>query len=208
MRTKLAIVAVAGGIGLTGGLLLGPGVATAADSGSSGVSSRLTALKDALKGLVDDKTITQSQADAVAKTLDQQLPQHGPGRFGPRGGGAHLHPEAVAKALGLTLDELRTQAQAGRTLTQIAQSKGISKATLVDRLVAAAKADIAGDVEAGRLTQAQADAIHEDLAARIGEKVDRVPRAGRGGPGHDGGPRPEDAAPGSPGAQPSSSRTA
>jgi hypothetical protein len=181
MRKKIAVVAVAGGIGLTGGMLLAPSVASAADSGSSTVSGRLGAIKDALKGLVSDGTITQDQADKVATTLDQKLPHRGPGRpgaFGLRGpgpfGGPHVHPEDVAAALGLTPQELRTQLEAGKTLAQIAQAQGISKAALVDKLVAAAKADIAADVKAGRLTQAQADAISKNLEARITAKVDRV----------------------------------
>ncbi|MCU1673621.1 MAG: hypothetical protein JWN77_1734 [Frankiales bacterium] len=206
MRKKLAVAALAGGLGLTGGMIIGPAVATAETGTATGVGGRLAAIKDALKGLVDDKTITQSQADAVAKTLDQRLPQRGPGRpghfGGPRAGGAHLHPEDVAKALGVSVEELRTQTRAGKTLAQIATAKGISKATLVDRLVTAAKADIAEDVKAGRMTQVQADAVTEDLATRIGEKVDRVapPRRGH----HD-----DQEAPAAPGdAAPSGYRTA
>ena len=85
MRKKIAVIAVAGGIGLTGGLLIAPSVATAADNGSTSVSGRLGALKDALKGLVTDGTLTQAQADKVATTLDEQLPKRGPG--GPGGPG-------------------------------------------------------------------------------------------------------------------------
>ena len=194
MRKKIAVIAVAGGIGLTGGMLIAPSVATAADSGSStSVGGRLNAIKDALKGLVSDGTLTQSQADKVATTLDEKLPKRGPGgpgmrmhREGPFGG-PHLHPVDVAKVLGLTPAELRTQLEAGKTLAQIAQAQGISKATLIDKLVAAAKADIAADVKAGRLTQAQADKITAGLEARITKRVDEVgpgPRMGR----HHGGP--------------------
>ena len=57
-----------------------------------------------------------------------------------------------------------------------AAAEGISKADLVDKLVAAAQADIAADVKAGRLTQAQADAISKNLEARITKMVDK--RAG------------------------------
>ena len=216
MRKKIAVVAIAGGIGLTGGLLIAPGIATAADSGSStSVSGRLNAIKDALKGLVSDGTITQSQADKVATTLDQKLPRRGPGgmgmhREGPFGG-PHLHPADVAKILGITPQALRTQLEAGKTLAQIAQAQGISKSDLINKLVAAAKADIAADVKAGRLTQAQADKITANLQARITERVDHVgpgPRMGRphGGPmmgDPDGGDAPPPPASGTP-AQPSS----
>jgi hypothetical protein len=186
MRHKLVTVALAGSLGLTGAVLLSPSLASAA-TGSPAAADRVSAIRKALEGLVSDKTLTPAQADKVAGTLAQQLPPGGPGPhdgFRHHGGpGAHLSREAVASALGVTVDELRTAQQAGKTLTQIAASKGISKATLVDRLVTAAKAELAADVKAGRLTQAQADAVSRDLTARITARVDRV-----GGPGEHGGP--------------------
>src|SRR3954453_8760238 len=178
MRKKIAVVAIAGGIGLTGGMLLAPRVAPAAAGGSTTVSGRLNAIKDALKGLVSDGTITQSQADKVATTLDQNLPRRGPGfpggmgMHGPRPFGPRLHPAEVAKILGITPQELRTQLEAGKTLAQIAAAQGISKADLVNKLVAAAKTDLAAAVKAGRLTQAQADKISANLEARITKRVD------------------------------------
>ena len=217
MRKKIAVIAVAGGIGLTGGLLIAPGIATA-DNGSTSVSGRLNAIKGALKGLVSDGTLTQAQADKVATTLDDKLPKRGPGgpggpgKAGPFGlggpqpfGGPHVHPGDVAAAVGLTPQQLRTQLESGKTLTEIAAAQGISKAELVDKLVKAAQADIAADVKAGRLTQAQADAISKDLEARISAKVDRVgpgPRMGHHGPKM-GDPDGDDAPSGTP-AEPSS----
>jgi hypothetical protein len=187
MRKKIAVAALAGGLGLTGGMLIAPSIATAADSSSTTtVGGRLTALKDALKGLVTDGTLTQAQADKVATTLDQKLPRRGPdgpggfGRHGGPGGPGHLHPDAVAKALGMTEAELRTQLEAGKTLTAIAQAKGISKSSLISSLVKAAEADIAADVKAGRLTQAQADQVKSGLQARITARVDQVGRGPRG----------------------------
>ena len=192
MRTKIAVAALAGGLALTGGLLVAPGIAVAADPDTGG-SSRLSAIKEALKGLVTDKTLTQEQADKVAATLDEKLPRRGPGGPGHRHG-ARLAAEAVAKVLGITVEELRTQQRAGKTLAQIAAAEGISKATLIDGLVKAAEAELAAAVKDGRLTQAQADEMKSGLRARITEKVDKVgpgPR-GHGGPGrhHHHGPPP------------------
>lgn len=215
MRKKIAVVALAGGIGLTGGMLIAPSLASAADSGSSTtISGRLNAIKDALKGLVSDGTITQSQADKVATTLDQKLPQRGMGGpgfgpgFGPRRGGAHLDPADVAKVLGITVDQLRTQTQAGKTLAQIAASKGMSKADLVSGLVKAAEAQLATAVKDGRLTQAQADTVKGTLMARITDMVDRVGPGPGMGRHHDGMMGPDgdadDNAPSGTTAQPSS----
>jgi hypothetical protein len=68
-------------------------------------------------------------------------------------------------------DELRTALESGNTLAQVAQSKGTSQATLVDRLVAAETARLAAVVTAGRLTQAQAEAMTAELRTRITELV-------------------------------------
>ena len=190
MRKKIAVVALAGGIGLTGGMLIAPSIATAADSGSStSVGGRLGALKDALKSLVTDGTLTQAQADKVATTLDQKLPKRGPGGPGHmrmRGGPAHLEPADIAKALGITVNELRTQSEAGKTLAQIAASKNISKPALIDKLVTAAEAELAQAVKNGRITQAQADTIKGTLKPRITEMVDKVGPAPRMGHHRDG----------------------
>ncbi len=183
MRKQIATFAVAGLVGLTGSALIAPGLASAATGGSStAVTDRVSGIKDALKGLVSDGTITQSQADEVATTLADKLPARGPGgRHGGPGGPGRISADDVAAAIGVTVDELRTQQEAGKTLTQIAATKGVTKAQLVDKLVAAAEKELAADVTAGRLTQAQADARKADLKTRISEKVDRVGPVG--GPG-------------------------
>jgi hypothetical protein len=193
MRKQIITVALAGGLGLGGAALLGPSIASAADGTTgtaSGLADRVSKLKQALAGLVTDGTITQSQADKVAGTLAAQLPDRGPGGPGRGHGlrGGHLSPAATAAALGITVDELRTAEQAGKTLAQIAAAEGISKADLISKLVAAEKTQLAADVKAGRLTQAQADRLSGALTARITDRVDRV-RPARG----DHGPRPDDA---------------
>jgi hypothetical protein len=188
MRKQMITIALASGLGLSGAVLAVPGMASAADSATStaagGLADRVAHLKQALAGLVTDGTITQAQADKVASTLAAQAPpMGGPGRRGP-GGPGHVAPETVATILGITVAQLRTASESGQTLTQIAAAHGISKADLVSKLVAAAKTQLAADVKAGRLTQAQADSISADLSTRISDMVDRVrPAGGRhGGP--------------------------
>jgi Protein of unknown function (DUF2680) len=64
---------------------------------------------------------------------------------------------AVAQALGMTLDELNAQLDAGKTIVQIAQSKNIDLTKLHDAIQAAHEAIIQQAVKDGTLTQAQAD---------------------------------------------------
>ena len=186
MRTKLATLALAGALGVTGvagAALVAPAVSYAATGDSTALDARVTSLTQALAGLVSDGSITQAQADEVATTLAEARPE-GRGRGG-HGGGARVDMAAAAEALGIPLDELRTQTQAGRTLADIAEAEGVAEGDLVDALVAAGKARLAEAVTAGRLTQAEADARATGLEARIAASLDELCGPG-GGPGRGG----------------------
>lgn len=186
MRTKLSHLAVAGVIGLagaTGAVVVGPSVAAAATGSDSAVTSRLTALKDALKGLVGDGTLTQAQADKVAATLQEELPRRGLGGHGGRGGIGAGGLDAAAEAIGVTKQELRSALRDGKSLARVAADEGVSKDALVTALVKAAQARLDEAVAEGRLTRARADERKADLEERITEAVDRV-GFGRGPGGH------------------------
>lgn len=198
MRKQILTLTLVGGLGLAGAALVSPGFASAADSATTaaagGIADRVAHIKSSLAGLVSNGTITQAQADKVATTLAADMPPGRPDRHGMRGPG-HLSPEAIAKVLGITTDQLRTAHAAGKTLAQIAADRGIRKADLISTLVAAAKAQLAADVTAGRITQAEANDISADLTAHVTRDVDRVrpPRDERG-------PRPDDVSPAAPSA--------
>ena len=175
MKTRAPALALAAAVGVAGlgiGATIGPaGAVAATSSATQAVTDRVTAIKNALAGLVKDGTLTQAQADKVATTLDSTLPERG---FGGHGMGLGRHGmrlgaglDEVADIIGVTNKELRAQLRSGKTLAEIAKTKGISQDTLVSKLVAAAKTRIAAEVKAGRLTQARADAITKDLSARI-----------------------------------------
>lgn len=106
-----------------------------------------------------------------------------PGQRMGRGGLGQAVTAAVAKALGLTEQQLFTQLQGGQTVAQIAQARGISTATLHTAAVEALKTGLATDVKAGRLTQAQAD----QRIAQAQADANFGLNFGRGGRG--GGPR-------------------
>ena len=197
MRSKLATGALAGAIGMTGLLgaaLVVPAVSYAATGDSTALESRVDRIKDALAGLVTDGTLTQDQADKVASTLAEKAPGpmggHGPGRPG-RG----LALEAL-EDLGITREEVRAAAQAGKTLAQLAEEQGVSSEKVVDALVAAAQERLKAAVADGRLTQAEADEKAAELKTRITESLDDPIRHGRGrGHHHHGEGAPEGAAP-------------
>jgi hypothetical protein len=75
---------------------------------------------------------------------------------------------AAAAYLGLTVAQIQTSVQGGQTLAQIAAAtSGKSVDGLVAALVTAEKAELAAKVTAGKITQAQADAIIPTLTASV-----------------------------------------
>lgn len=152
------------------------------------------ALVDAYEARIDAAVeageLTQEQADALKERLEAEGAPlfggpflHGPGHhhgFGHFGG-----LDAAAEYLGLTEDELRNRLEGGDTLAEIAQAEGKTVDGLVSAMVAAAENDLAAAVEAGRLTQEQADEIRADLPQRVEDLVNgKLP-----GPGGPRGPR-------------------
>ena len=142
--------------------------------------SELTAaLKKALKNRVDAAVaagrLSEAQGQAMKERIDAgEVPLVG---FGPGPGHGHHHHglfgglDAAADYLGMTEAQLRTALDGGKTLAQVAKSKGKSVDGLVKALVADAKARLAEAVKDGRLTQAQSKAMQSGLEARIAELV-------------------------------------
>ena len=203
-KSSAIVLATVVGIGGLAAAAAVPAVAVAANSGvlapvaddsSSGAQGLdgdrrdgdrpdpVTVIRGALDGLVSEGTITAAQADAVAAALAEKLPRgggpHGPGMRGP---GPAL--DVLADALGMTPDEVRTALMDGTSVADLAQEKGVALATVVDALVAEAKAHLDEEVAEGDLTQQEADERLEEIRTRIGEMVQQ---SGVPGPGHRGG---------------------
>jgi len=105
-------------------------------------------------------TIAFAQGPTPTPTSPFGWGMHGPGMMGFWGVNTEwqtkMH-EAVAKALGLTLDQLNAELRAGKTIAQIAQAKNIGLSKLHDDVEAAHKALLQQAVKDGKLTQQQAD---------------------------------------------------
>jgi hypothetical protein len=194
MRARHKMIAAAGTVGLAGlvgAVVAAPAMTASAVSAASSVATgRIEVIANALAGLVEDGTITQEQADQVAETLDEQLPDRGSGGLGGPGirGGMLLGLDAAAEELGLTQEELHDQLHDGATLAQVAEAQGVEVDGLVNALVTAAEEGLASAVQEGRLGQERADEIAADLEDRIRTFVEEglpAPPDGRrfGGPG-------------------------
>lgn len=148
--------------------------------------SRLSdALEQALVNHVEAEVaagrLTRAEANALdARIRSGELPLLG--GLG-RGLGGHVSfggLDAAASYLGLTEAQLQTELEGGKSLAQVAQAHGKSVDGLVQALADDAKSRLDAAVAAGRLTQAQADAMVAELKQRIANLVDgRAPNGFR-----------------------------
>ncbi len=214
MRKHLAAatVVVASVVGLGAGFAVGSPNLVGAQTDSSTTTSATTApatpdpakpaarvnpVDDALAKLVKDGTITQTQADAVKKAIQDARPAGGPGGrgHGPKGGmggfdlaGGKSVVDAAAKALGITSDDLMQQVMNGTTVAKIAESKNVPLNTVVDAAVKEITTKIDAAVAAGTMTQAQADKIRTNLTQTVTDFANgKMPFGKRGMPGMHGG---------------------
>ena len=224
-RMKKSVVAGALTAGLLGGGVAGAilgsgGVSGAQESSTTTVPAESEApakgerpdhsarLQETLAPLVEDGTITQEQADKVVERLLADRPVgRGPGGHGPGGhggpggpGGGWFGGEAAATALGISVDDLRTELRDGASIAQVAEEKGVAIDTVIAAIVAERTETIEAKVTAGDLTREEADEKLADLTERVTEQVNAT-RAERpdhrkgdapGAPDGPGGP-PEDA---------------
>lgn len=134
--------------------------------------------------------VAAAQTDTTSSTAvapAAPAPPADPGR-GLRGGaklGVGL--ATAATAIGISEADLQTALRNGQSLAQVAQSKGVDPGKVITALVDEAKARLAEQVKAGRITQAQADERSAALQARVTEQVNRTggpgKGQGKGGPG-------------------------
>lgn len=184
MRTRRLTVAVASGAIALGaaGLVAYPAFADETPTESPSASAtptpgesdeRRSRIDGALKGLVEDGTITQEQADQVAERLaDSGVAGGGPhvGRWA--GGPFGMALDEVAEALDMSRDEVESGLADGKSVKELAEEQGKDVGEVVDALVAAAGEQIDQAVEDGRLSQERADEIKGQLEERLTEVVE------------------------------------
>ena len=113
-----------------------------------------------------------------------------PGREAPGIGGGGLGRigavalDSVAKALGITTDELKTDLAKGQSIADIAKAKNVYVDKVIDTLVGDASAKIDQAVKDEHLTQAQADKLKSMLKTVITKFVNNgFPKGMHGGAG-------------------------
>lgn len=84
---------------------------------------------------------------------------------------------AASSYLDLSVTQLRSELRSGKTPAEIAKAtSGKSEVGLIEALMAVVKARLVKEVQAGSITQAQANAQLPKLASRIASRVNRAER--------------------------------
>jgi hypothetical protein len=92
---------------------------------------------------------------------------YGLGIRGAWGGPANSLVATAAEVLDMEVVNLVAELQAGKTIAQIAEEKGVALDAIVEAFLAEREATLAELVAAGRLTQEQADAVLAAMKANI-----------------------------------------
>ena len=168
MNKKLVAAIATAAVALT---ISGGAVASADDHMGRNGGEKITSL---LSTLVANGTITQSQADAIAKAADDAR----------AAGKANLEKNRealdsiITSTLGISLDTLKTRMKAGETLSAIAGDK---KDALINALIAEINKQIDAAVSAGKLTAAQATAQKAKTTERVNDMVNNLKPMGHKG---------------------------
>jgi uncharacterized protein (DUF433 family) len=158
---------------------------------------------------------TQAEADAklaeFTTRATEMVNKVGGLQAGHKGGPGGKHGqggEAVATALGVTVEELKTELSSGKSIADVAKAKNVDIAKVIAAMTAQMKTHLAEEVASGKHTQAEADAKLAEFTARATEMVNKVGglQAGHKGRGHGPHGKREGAPAGMPGAQNTSAR--
>jgi hypothetical protein len=165
------------------------------------------ASSDTIDQAVKDGKLTQDQANQLKSDLQNRANQgdlpgfglfgfhHGRGfggfgfggfGFGRGGFGMGDKLTSFAKALNMTEADLMTELQSGKTIAAVAQEKNVDLAQVKTSVLADLKTNLDQIVQAGRLTQAQADQIYNQFSTNFDNLVNQTwpmyPRGWRGAP--------------------------
>jgi hypothetical protein len=90
------------------------------------------------------------------------------------GSGQGVCSEAISDLLGLTTSEIQAMRLEGKSLVQIAATKGVTEQKLVEAVVAERKASIQERVNAGTLTQEQANIMLQQMEENVIRAINRT----------------------------------
>ena len=158
----------------------------------------------AIVGPLSAQAASPSPTATTVPTPTGEPPTNGGGRggHGGMGGPGGFNPNetvsdtsVVAKAIGISEADLNTALTGGQTVAAVAKAHNVDTRVVIDALVHDGLDELAAQVKAETITQAQADARKAEVAQRATDQVNGTFSGGRGGHGGMGGPGGNDAAP-------------
>jgi hypothetical protein len=120
-----------------------------------------TAGNQTVDQLLQEGKISQQQADQLRSRISQGFPFFGMGMGpGKKGAAGRMLPlKSLADTLGMTPQDLLSALRSGKTVADLATSKGMTMAQVQDKVLAAVKAQLDQAVSQGKLTQDQEQQI-------------------------------------------------
>lgn len=163
------------------------------------VDAILADAEAALAKAVEADRLTQEQAEQILARLEQELPERLTRPLTrllpqppPRLRVMRRMLNIVAQALDMDVQALRAELCEGKSVADVAEEQGVDLHTIVEVILATTEEELAQAVEAGRITQEQADEILGRLAKELPARLEqqRAPcdggRGGRRGPSRGG----------------------
>ena len=89
----------------------------------------------------------------------------------------------AATAIGISEADLQTALSSGKTIAAVATAHSVAPQKVIDALVTDGLNELAAQVKAGTITQAQADAQKAEVTQRATDQVNGTFTGGHGGPG-------------------------
>jgi hypothetical protein len=162
LLASLGIVAVLGASAFGISTVLPAGAQSNPPSSSSSAPptkglGAAASVKSALDGLVQNKTITQDQENAVIQALRAALAGKGQGRLRTRIVGGMV--KVAANKIGVQPSDLVQARRNGQSVADVATAHGVNPSDVVNAIVAAVNHRIDQAVAKGRLSQDQANAL-------------------------------------------------
>ncbi|MDB5085102.1 MAG: hypothetical protein JWN30_1988 [Bacilli bacterium] len=151
--------------------------------------------KQKLASAVQAGKITQAQADQksanIADQVKQMVERKGAfGKEGPLEKGELANNSALLALLNIDAPTLQKDLKAGQSLADIAVAQKVDEQKVIDLLVSDMQQQLASAVQAGKLTQAQADQKSANIAADVKQMVERKGAFGKLQHGQPGQTRP------------------
>ena len=149
------------------------------------VAAATTTITERVNQWVEDERITQEQADEILENLEAELTEMVNSEILTRPGISGNRPvvgrqlrgviNAVSEATGLETTTIAEQVQAGSSLAMILTENGVDVDSFVDEQLSDYSTRLAEQVEAGRISQALADARLNLRRVELTELLNRVP---------------------------------